>query len=125
MLKDSASGPSRFPSFPTGSVGWRTGFWLDALVVLVFLTLAITPFIEAIRQPGHVPFGLDMAQHYAREAFNRVAFNEAWALLWNPYEFSGFPAQADLQTGVFYPPNMLLRLFTVPTFLTWTVVFYV
>jgi hypothetical protein len=66
-----------------------------------------------------------MAQHYAREAFNRVAFNEAWVPLWNPYEFSGFPAQADPQTGVFYPPNMLLRLFTVPTFLTWTVVFHV
>lgn len=125
MPKDPASGPGRFPSFLTGSVGWWTGFWPDALVVLVLLTLAITPFIEAIWQPGHVPFGLDMAQHYAREAFNRVAFNEAWVPLWNPYEFSGFPAQADPQTGVFYPPNMLLRLFTVPTFLTWTVVFHV
>ena len=117
--------PSRFRSLRLASGGWWAGFGPDALVALALLALAIMPFIEAVRQPGHVPFGLDMAQHYAREAFNRLAFNEVWVPLWNPYEFSGFPAQADPQTGVFYPPNILLRLFTVPTFLTGTVVLHV
>ena len=89
------------------------------------LLLAIVPFVEAVWQPGHVPVGLDLVQHYSRESFNRLALQETWVPLWNPYDFSGFPTQADPQAGVFYPPSMLLRLFGVPTFLTWTIVAHV
>jgi hypothetical protein len=30
--------------------------------------------------------------------------------LWNPYQYGGVPFLADMQTGVFYPPNLLLFL---------------
>ncbi len=32
--------------------------------------------------------------------------------LWNPYLFSGMPTAADVQTGIFYPINWMLYLFT-------------
>ncbi len=31
--------------------------------------------------------------------------------LWNPYSFSGQPLFASLQTGILYPPNLLLLFF--------------
>lgn len=33
--------------------------------------------------------------------------------LWNPYSFSGQPLFASLQTGILYPPNVLLLLFPI------------
>jgi hypothetical protein len=30
--------------------------------------------------------------------------------LWNPYQFSGMPYAADIQSGLFYPPNLFVEL---------------
>ena len=32
--------------------------------------------------------------------------------LWNPYTFNGMPFQADIQSAIFYIPNLLLTLFS-------------
>ena len=98
---------------------------IDLLVLLVLLSLTIALFAEVVGQSGFIPSGVDLVQHYSREAFNRRALQETWVPLWNPYVFSGFPVQADPQAGVFYPPSMFLRLFSMPTFLTWSAAFHV
>ena len=98
---------------------------VDLLVLLALFGLTIALFAEVVWQSGFVPSGVDLVQHYSREAFNRRAFQDTWVPLWNPYVFSGFPVQADPQAGVFYPPSMFLRLFSMPTFLTWSAVFHV
>ncbi len=33
---------------------------------------------------------------------------------WNPYVYTGYPHIADIQTGVFYPPNIILYLLLKP-----------
>lgn len=103
----------------------RHGLSLDILILATLLLLACAPFKAAIFETGSIPEGLDLTQHYSREASIRRAFQSTWLPLWNPYEFSGFPTQADLQAGVFYPPSMALRLVSLPPFLTWTVIFHV
>jgi hypothetical protein len=35
--------------------------------------------------------------------------------LWNPYAFSGMPLAADVQSGMFYPPN-LIAWYTLPSY---------
>jgi hypothetical protein len=97
----------------------------DLLALAALLFLACLPFAQPVLDPDKIPAGLDLLQHYSRESFNRRAFAAGKLPLWNPYEFSGFPAQADPQTGVFYPPSVLFRLLPLPSFLTWTVVFHV
>ena len=123
MLTEPTAVSGRVAWIPAVGVSRWTG--LDSLIGFALLILTLSLFMEAVWENGKVPFGLDMVQHYSREAFNRHAMQQTWVPLWNPYAFSGFPAQADPQTGVFYPPSMLLRLFSLPTFLTWTVVFHV
>jgi hypothetical protein len=98
---------------------------LDALVLAVLLAVACAPFVDAIRHPDRIPAGMDLTQHYSREAVIRQALHTTWIPLWNPYEFSGFPLQADLQTGVFYPPSVALRLLALAPFLTWTVILHI
>ena len=98
---------------------------VEALALTLLFVVACLPFSDALFDPGKIPAGLDLIQHYSRESFNRRALASGTLPLWNPYEFSGIPAQADPQTGVFYPPNVLLRILPLPLFLTWTIVFHV
>ena len=53
------------------------------------------------------------------EAINRLAYASRGGVVggrrrqspyWNPYSFSGYPGMADIQTLVYYPPAVLLRL---------------
>src|SRR5262245_47207579 len=97
----------------------------DAACLIALLVLAIVPFYDAVRQPDSIVAGMDLTQHYSRESVVRLALRQTRVPLWNPYEFSGFPEQADPQIGVFYPPNLVLRFFSLTTFLKWTVIFHV
>jgi hypothetical protein len=98
---------------------------VDAVLLSALLALAVAPFINPVLHRENIAFGTDVGQHYSRESVNRRAFTDTWIPLWNPYEFSGFPTQADPQTGVFYPPNIVLRLFSLSTFVTWTAIFHI
>src|ERR1041385_6721298 len=50
-------------------------------------------------------------QYYAFRNFAAVSLAGGHLPLWNPYTFSGMPFQADIQTAVFYIPNLLLTFF--------------
>src|ERR1051326_1606754 len=50
-------------------------------------------------------------QYYPFRNFAAVSMNNGQLPLWNPFTFNGMPFQADIQTAVFYLPNLLLTLF--------------
>ncbi len=50
-------------------------------------------------------------QYYAFRNFAATSIASGTLPLWNPYTFSGMPFQADIQTALFYLPNLLLTLF--------------
>lgn len=97
----------------------------DMVVPTLLLALVAAAFRDVVLDPNAIPAGLDLIQHYGREAVVRRALAAGTLPLWNPFEFSGFPMLADPQTGMFYPPSVVLRLLPIPSFLTWTVVFHV
>lgn len=49
--------------------------------------------------------------YYPRRAVLHDAWNERSLPLWNPNTFAGSPFLADVQAGVFYPPNWILMPF--------------
>ncbi len=58
--------------------------------------------------------------HYAAQTLHQVILGQApfSAMLWNPTLYSGAPFAADNQTGLFYPPNLILFLL-FPNFPYW------
>jgi hypothetical protein len=50
-------------------------------------------------------------QYYPNRTFAAVSMSMGQLPLWNPFTFNGVPFQADIQSALFYPPNMLLTLF--------------
>jgi hypothetical protein len=50
-------------------------------------------------------------QYYPFRNFAAVSIAQGQLPLWNPYTFSGNPFQADIQSALFYIPNLLLTLF--------------
>ncbi len=96
----------------------------DLCVLAALLAIAVLPFWAAAFTDTLVPSGLDLVQHYSRESVLRATLANRQLPLWNPYEFSGIPAQADPQVGVFYPPSVLLRWLPLPAFLTWTIILH-
>jgi len=50
-------------------------------------------------------------QYYPWRNFAAVSLAGGELPLWNPYTFNGMPFQADIQTALFYIPNLLLTLF--------------
>ena len=50
-------------------------------------------------------------QYYPWRNFAAVSLASGELPLWNPYTFNGMPFQADIQTALFYIPNLLLTLF--------------
>jgi hypothetical protein len=50
-------------------------------------------------------------QYYPWRNFAAVSLAGSELPLWNPYTFNGMPFQADIQTALFYIPNLLLTIF--------------
>src|SRR2546426_8702641 len=50
-------------------------------------------------------------QYYPFRNFAAVSLKNGQLPLWNPYTFNGMPFQADIQTALFYIPNLLLTMF--------------
>ena len=94
--------PRATPRANAGSLSYR-GLICDliALTCLVLLVDRHTLFEPLMT--GKLIIGNDMDQPYNWEAFNRQAFALRELPLWNPYVFSGFPAQADIRTSASLP----------------------
>jgi hypothetical protein len=52
-----------------------------------------------------------LTQAWPFRTFAAVSLASGELPLWNPYTFGGMPFQADIQSGIFYIPNLLLTLF--------------
>jgi len=48
---------------------------------------------------------------YPVRNFAAVSMAKGELPLWNPYTLNGMPFQADIQSGIFYLPNLLLTFF--------------
>ncbi|MEJ2321414.1 MAG: thiamine pyrophosphate-dependent enzyme [Gammaproteobacteria bacterium] len=65
-----------------------------------------------------IPEGDFTSQYYPLQLFAARGLAEGWLPAWDPYINAGQPGLADIQTGVFYPlnllPNLVLALFGLP-----------
>ncbi|MFN0072776.1 MAG: YfhO family protein [Chloroflexota bacterium] len=91
---------------------------LDALAGLVLLGAVGMAFREPLQQLHMILVGYDLVQSYNWESVNRWALQKGQLPFWNPFIFAGFPALADIQTHVLYPPAVLLRWLPIPAFYT-------
>jgi hypothetical protein len=92
-------GPAISPALLTG---WRAPVVLAVLTLLFFrdIILRTSFFWEDF-----------LHQYYAFRSFAATSLASGHLPLWNPYTFSGMPFQADIQSAIFYLPNMALTLF--------------
>ncbi len=98
------------PQRSTGQTGpllpWLR-MWHVALIVAVGVGLV---FRDVLLQRAF--FWEDFIyQYYAFRDFAAVSLSQGRIPLWNPYTFNGMPFQADIQTAIFYVPNLLLTFF--------------
>jgi len=80
---------------------------LDGLYFFLFLALASIYFGGVFE--GVVPLAGDAGlQNYPLRAFYSAEIKALRFPIWNPYEFAGLPYAGAMQTGAFYPLNILL-----------------
>jgi hypothetical protein len=97
---------------------------LRSVVGLCASVLVVLCFFRAILWSDHVPLYGDLVffvipmKHFLSE---RIAAGEL--PLWNPWIYMGTPFLAGLQTGVFYPPTLLLAL-PFPYGFDWFLIFH-
>jgi hypothetical protein len=95
------------------------GFYRDLLAVGGFGAILAGFFWQLLFLPNIMvpPGGGDLAAYlYPPYRFAASNLQQGLLPLWNPYQYSGSPFAADMQTGMFYPPNLvaffLVRPFT-------------
>lgn len=74
--------------------------------------------------PKNVLFGDVIRQYVPWRYFYRAAYLSGEVPFWNPYTFGGMPFLANIQSGVFYPFNLLFLLDSVETGCTLFLVFH-
>jgi len=86
----------------------RKSALVNVVIVFLFLLLPICVFNELVFQ-HKVPSYMDVwTQLYPFRAYATRMLKAGKIPLWNPYTFSGVPFLANIQTAVFYPPNLIL-----------------
>src|SRR2546428_8142779 len=75
------------------------------------LTLMVTIFFRDILLQKAFFWEDFIYQYYPFRNFAAVSLKDGQLPLWNPYTFNGMPFQADIQTALFYVPNLLLTFF--------------
>lgn len=77
------------------------------VAILVIVALVAVFFRDILLQKAF--FWEDFIyQYYPFRHFAAVAMAGGELPLWNPYTFNGYPFQADIQSAIFYIPNLLL-----------------
>jgi uncharacterized membrane protein YfhO len=109
----------------------RRAYHLDVLAVALLALLTIGFFWRPIFETtAWIPAGTggDMASMlYPNYSFIGNSLHNGELPLWNPLLFTGEPFLADIQTGVFYPINLLYWAFFSPVTyqsLEWLVMFH-
>ena len=87
----------------------------------VLALLAVTLLFPVVVQPSSVVEG---DETLTWEAVNRLAYDAGQSPYWDPYSFSGYPGMANIQTLVYYPPAMVLRLLPLTAFVNWGLVLH-
>ena len=97
--------------------GWHKGklkrpYHLDLLALAALGLLNVAFFWQVLFDGAMVPAGGgDLASFlYPMYGFASQALRAGYLPLWNPYLFSGMPFAADIQSGLFYPLNLLFEL---------------
>ncbi|HRU54029.1 MAG TPA: YfhO family protein [Candidatus Sumerlaeia bacterium] len=92
----------------------REFFAVAGVFLLLWLVFCI-PLIVG----GQVLSGGDLINQYIpyKQFFKDWVWKGVFPL-WNPHIFSGRPFQADIQNGLFYPPNWLCLIMPLPIFFT-------
>ncbi|MBI2303732.1 MAG: YfhO family protein [Chloroflexi bacterium] len=95
----------------------RAPEWIkEFLAFFIFLALVLAFYWKQVFA-GQILVSYDLLTYaYPRLAYAADALRQGHLPLWNPYLFMGVPFLADIQTGVFYPFN-LLGLFLDPPYL--------
>lgn len=91
-----------------------TGSTLPAIkdwhAIAVLSTAVLVFFRDIILQKAY--FWEDFLYYfYPLRSFAAVSMARGEMPLWNPYTFNGMPFQADIQTALFYIPNLVMTLF--------------
>ncbi|MBI1803946.1 MAG: YfhO family protein [Ignavibacteriae bacterium] len=82
----------------------------DRHAVLIIVAVVVVFFRDILLQNAFIWEDF-IYQYYAFRNFAAVSLAHGTLPLWNPYTFSGMPFQADIQSALFYIPNLLLTLF--------------
>ena len=89
----------------------------DLAAAGLILAVVCIVFAPAIASPNKLLFGKDLdGEWFNYESYIRSALSQGQLPLWNPYNMSGFPVLADVQAGLLYPPNVLLRVLPINMF---------
>jgi Bacterial membrane protein YfhO len=90
-------------------IAWRNG--LSRLVPLLFLSSLILWFCQDLILQEQVPFFRDLGPYFYPLRFALYeSFRSGELPLWNRHMAMGFPLLAAFQSGVFYPPHLLLLI---------------
>jgi len=98
---------------------------------LIFLALCIVFFAQVICAP---PFQLlskpggynDIEeQYYCARSYGFAQLREGKLPLWNKHVFCGYPYLAEIQTAIFYPPNMLFFVKDIARAINWSFILHV
>lgn len=88
----------------------KTGFLLTLSCLFVIAALTVAFFYPALA--GQKVFWGDIVlQDYPWRHFAATQIRDHEFPLWNPYNYSGMPFLADVQSAVLYPLNLVLALF--------------
>ena len=89
---------------------FKRGLAINFLAFIFFSILAASFFFEILQNKRW--FSEDfVAQNLPNRFYADKEIRRGFIPLWNPHMFGGAPFQADIQTGVFYPLNLVLSLF--------------
>ena len=90
----------------------RRAIQRPALILLLLWMCFFFRFFQ-----GRVLCGGDLVNQYIPyKMFFKDCIKQGILPLWNPYTFSGRPFLADIQQGIFYPPNWLCLILPIPIF---------
>ena len=99
------------------------------LFYLLLISCLILVFFTRYLSGENLFFATDEASsdlldfYYPQRVYLADHLKQGQIPLWTPYQQNGFPFLAEAQTGIFYPPNLILfRLLPTPLAFNWSII---